>query len=380
MKIPFGAIQRDDEEFRGELLDALRESFLSGRWIGGPEVEALERELGAFVGREAVSCASGTDALVLALRAAGVGPGDAVAVPAFSSGATAEAVALAGGVPRFADVDPDSFCMDAETLSRAALRGARAVVAVGLFGRAAPCAGLSAVLDSEAPGAALVEDAAQSFGAFRDGVPSCGASPYAATSFYPTKPFGGYGDGGMVFLPDAASAARVRALCNHGQYARDRHEEIGFNSRLDAMQAALLRVKFRRLGSLRERRAAAAARYDALLRPSAERVGIALPSAAAGESPVWAQYTVRVLPGRDGADRRDALRARLAELGAGTAVYYSAPLHSQPCWARFAAGAECPNAERLSREVLSLPLTASISAEEQERVAEALVASLETFR
>ena len=379
MKVPFCQIARDQAPFEDELLAAAARVVRGGRWIGGPEVEALERELGAFAGREAVACASGTDALVLALKAAGVGPGDKVVVPAFSFAASAGAVVLAGALPVFADVDEETFQVSPATLEPVLAPDVRALVAVSLFGRAAPCRGLGEVLRGAAPAAALVEDAAQSFGALRGGERSCALSPYAATSFYPTKPFGGFGDGGMVFLEAPAAAAEVRVLCDHGQTRRDHCERTGTNSRLDAIQAAMLRVKFRRFAALKKLRAAAAERYETLLSGAARRGLLRLPGADADESPVWAQYVVRIPSRGDSPERRDALRRALAADGIETAVHYSEPLHLQPAFARLDPGARCPAAERLAREVLGLPIGPSLSPEEQEYVAERLVARLETL-
>jgi dTDP-4-amino-4,6-dideoxygalactose transaminase len=342
-----------------------------GRLILGPEVEGLEAELAAFCGAaRVVTCASGTDALTLILRAYGTGPGDAVIVPAFTFAATAEAVALAGAVPVFADVLEETFCLDPSSLTAgiaaaqaAGLRPAGAI-AVDLYGQPADYPALAAV--AEAKGLWLVADAAQSFGARQGGRAVGTLARASATSFYPSKPLGAYGDGGAILTEDPALAARLASLRNHGagSDAYD-HVVIGASSRLDAIQAAVLREKLRIFPEEIVARELAAGRYAAGLAGLVET-----PQLGLGNGSVWAQYTVRVTD-------REGVRARLAAAGIPTAVHYPKPLHHQPAYRGFpAAAARLPVAERLAAEVVSLPMQGYLSPAVQDRIVAAVRAAV----
>lgn len=344
-----------------------------GRYIMGPEVAELEAALADFCGApHAVSCASGTDALLLALMVRGVGPGDAVVVPSFTFASTAEAVALLGATPVFVDVDGTTFDLDPDRVADALDApppGTRmvGVLSVDLFGLPAENDALGALAGER--GCWLVADAAQSFGASRDGVPVGRQAPLTTTSFFPAKPLGCYGDGGAVFAEDDADAEVLRSLRVHGSGTHKYdNTRIGINGRLDTLQAAILLQKLTVFADELVARDAVARRYADGLAPVADRV--ALPRVPDGVSSAWAQYTVRI------ADR-DAVAARLGEAGVPTAVYYPRPLHRQTAYQGFPVGpGGLPVSERLSSEVLSLPMHPYLGRDDQDRVVEALVAAV----
>mgnify|MGYP000141496449 CR=1 FL=1 len=358
-------------ELRGQLAalgpaleEAARRVLRSGQYILGPEVEAFEQEVAAYLGAPyAVAVNSGTDALVIGLRALGIGPGDEVLTTPFTFFATAEAIALVGARPVFVDIDPASFLLDLDRLETARTPRTRAVVPVHLYGRPVPMEPLLAF--AQAHGLRVLEDVAQAFGARHRGRALGTWGDAGAFSFYPTKNLGGFGDGGLLVTADPAVADRARALRAHGA-GRDRyaHETLGYNSRLDALQAALLRVKLPHVDRWNAERRAAAAGYHARL---ADLPGVVLPTI--DEEHVVHQYTVRILDGR-----RDAVRQALAADGIATMVYYPTPLHRLPPFR--ALGAHAPAADRAAAEVLSLPLWPGIPEATQDRVADALARAL----
>ena len=331
-----------------------------GRYIGGPEVAALEEELAAYVGaRHCIACANGTDALQLALMAWGVGPGDAVVVPDFTFFASGEVVAAVGATPVFADVDASSFNLDPAQIepaceaARKAGLAPKAVVAVDLFGLPAAYAAIRQ--ECGRLGLLLLEDGAQGFGGAIGGRRACSFGDVSTTSFFPAKPLGCYGDGGAVFTDDDAWASLVRSYAVHGRGAgKYDNVRVGMNSRLDAIQAAVLRAKLAafpaEVGAVNER-----ARWygEALAGVEAER-GVRLPHVSEGFLSSWAQYTV-VLP--EGADR-DELQAKLRERGIPTMVYYPKPMHEQGAFAGacLAASGSCPTTKSFCQRVLSLPM------------------------
>lgn len=353
------------------------------RFILGPEVDRFERELASYCGAaHAVSCASGSDALMLSLMALGLSAGDAVACPTYTFFATAGAIARLGLRIVFTDVDPASFGMTVETLERALRGGPRvsAVIPVHLFGQAcAPELG-DAI---RALGVPAVHDAAQALGAIDARGRKLGSEELACFSFYPSKNLGCYGDGGAVALADTKRAERLRRLRTHGAAQEYVHDEVGMNSRLDALQAAVLRVKLPHLDAWSEARARVAARYDALF-ASAGAADSRTPLAAGGlalRTPlrpapparhVWNQYVVRVP-----AAQRDGLRRHLAARGIGTNVYYPRPLHLQPC---FAAQGTRPGAlpvsEAAAQETLALPIYPELTSAQLERVADEIITFL----
>jgi dTDP-4-amino-4,6-dideoxygalactose transaminase len=368
--IPMLDLRAQYATLRAEIRAALDDVLESQQFILGRQGQALEEELAGFCGaRFAVGVASGTDALILALHAAGVGPGDEVIVPAFTYIATADAVSLLGAKPVFADILPASFNLDPAQMKRRVTSRTKAVVPVHLFGHAAE---MYTILGLAAQrGLRVIEDNAQAIGAKYKGRFTGALAEMGSLSFFPTKNLGGYGDGGMILTNSEELARRLRSLRFHGTGA-DRYisEEQGWNSRLDELQAAVLRVKLRHLKKWNAARQAHAARYHALLK---DAPGITTPSAAAGCEHVYHQYTVRIA---GNGSTRDRVQKKLAARGIATTVYYPIPLHLQPMFASlgYKAG-EFLEAERAASEVLSLPIYPELLPAQIERVAEALAAA-----
>jgi dTDP-4-amino-4,6-dideoxygalactose transaminase len=335
------------------------------QFIMGPEVAALEADLAQFCGaKHAISCASGTDALVLVLMAKGVGPGDAVLVPAFTYAATAEAVAFVGATPVFADVDEATFNVTAETLGRALTAAKNAglkpkgAIPVDLFGLPADHAPILALARAE--DLFVLDDAAQGFGGTYQGKRLGTFGLATATSFFPAKPLGCYGDGGAIFTDDDALAAVLRSLRFHGEGTdRSEHVRIGMTGRLDTIQAAILIEKLKIFADEIEARNRAAQRYGEALAKH-----VSAPQAPAGRTSVWAQYTVRLPQGK-----RDGFAAALKAEGIPTAIHYKRTMHRQPAYARFpVAEGGLAVSERLTEEVISLPMHAYLDAATQDRV------------
>jgi dTDP-4-amino-4,6-dideoxygalactose transaminase len=362
MSIPFFDLTAGYAALQPELDEAVLRVVRSQRFILGPEVEALEAELAAYLGvKHAIACASGTDALLLPLKALGAPAGSDVIVPAFTFFATAGTVWNAGYRPVFCDVDPDTFNVSSETLDAAWTERTVAVVPVHLFGQVAPMGPIREMAAKR--GAFVLEDCAQAIGACSALGMAGAVGDAGAFSFFPTKNLGAFGDGGLVTVADDALAERVAKLRVHGGKRMYRHEMVGTNSRLDALQAAVLRVKLRHLDAWAAARAENACRYHGLL---ADVSGIRLPVVAEGNVHVWNQFTVR-------AESRDALRAHLEGQGIGSAVYYPEPLHLQPCFASLGyRKGDLPVAEALCEEVVSLPIFPELGEERLVRVAEAV--------
>jgi dTDP-4-amino-4,6-dideoxygalactose transaminase len=379
--IPFIDVGAQRRRLGRAIDDAVARVLAHCQFILGPEVRALESELAAFCGaRHAITCASGTDALRLVLMAWGIGPGDAVICPAFTFCATAEVPALCGATPVLADVDAETFNLDPASFERAIATAKklglkpRAVIPVDLFGQPADHDAIAAV--AEAHGLFILDDAAQSFGAayknrklgavFKGGTPGAAAT---ATSFFPAKPLGCYGDGGAVFTDDDELAARVRSLRVHGEGV-DKYDaaHIGLAARLDTIQAAVLLEKLKIFPDEITARNAAAERYAAGL------AGISVvPRVAKDQTSVWAQYTIRLPAGR-----RDALAAALKAQGIPTAIYYAKPLHRQAAYRGYpVADGGLPVSEKLADEVISLPMHAYLDAETQERIIAAVARALQ---
>ncbi len=355
--IPLVDLRREHSQIAGEIEQGWAGVIERMSFVLGDEGRAFEAEFAAFSGVPwCAAVGSGTDALEIALRACGVGAGDEVIVPANSFVASALATLRAGAVPVLVDVDPETLLVDPEQVARRLGARTRAIMPVHLYGQLAPLAELRALADEA--GVLLVEDAAQAHGAGRGDIRVGTVGDVAATSFYPAKNLGAYGDGGAVLTGSEETARRVRALRNYGGESHYEHEELGFNSRLDELQAVVLRAKLRHLAAWNEARRAAAARYQKLLTDLGE---VRRPAAAESES-VWHLYVVRV-------PRRDQVLARLHEAGIGAGVHYRTPIHLQG-FAGFLGYGEgsFPVAEAASREVLSLPMFPTITPDEQERV------------
>jgi dTDP-4-amino-4,6-dideoxygalactose transaminase len=364
--IPLVDLQAAHAEVAEEVAVGFKRVIAETAFIGGAEVAAFEREYAAFSGvPHCVGVANGTDALELALRAVGVGPGDEVIVPANTFIASAEAVARAGARPVFVDIDPATYLIDVDAALAAVTPATRAVIPVHLYGQLAPVERLHAALAGT--GVAVVEDAAQCQGATRHGI-GAGATTIAATSFYPGKNLGAYGDAGAVVTADAGLATAVRRLGSHGGLKKYLHEVIGVNSRLDGLQAVVLRAKLARLAGWNTARRAAAARYDALL----ETLDVVRPVTLDGNEHVWHLYVVRVPDGR-----RDEVLATLNAAGVGAGIHYPFPVHLTPAFAGpgHPVGS-FPHAEQAAAEILSLPIYPQITAGQQETVARALAAAL----
>lgn len=325
-------------------------------FILGPEVSAFEREFASHCGAaHAIGVANGTDALTIALRAMGVGPGDEVVVPSFSFYASAEAIPPTGATPVFCDVDADSFCVTADTVRAALTPRTKAVIAVHLFGNVAP------VGEIEALGVPVLGDAAQAAGS-RSAVGRPGALGTAATfSFFPSKNLGCFGDGGAITTDDEQIAERARMLRFHGSHDKVTYEHVGYNSRLDELQAAILRVQLPHLDAWAQGRRAAGAHY--------EQAGlgqlVSLPVAVAGSQPAWHLYVIRH-------EQIDAVAAALAAAGHGHKAYYRTPIHRQPAMAAYAQGVSLPATDELARTHLAIPMSPVLNAEQAAEVTAAI--------
>jgi dTDP-4-amino-4,6-dideoxygalactose transaminase len=353
--VPFFDRARADAAIEAELTAAFQRVVRSGRYILGPEVEAFEGECARALGvRHAVGVSSGSDAVLASLMALGVGPGDEIICPAYTFFATAGAIARLGATPVFADIDASTYLLDPASVADRLSPRTRALVAVHLFGRCADIEALRALTPLP-----IVEDAAQAFGAKDLLGRSAGAiGALGCFSFFPTKNLGGFGDGGLVITGDDALAARVRTLRAHGAPEKNHHTEVGGNFRLDALQAALLRVTLPRVDAAIAARREHAAQYDWLLGEAGLRAVIS-PSPDRGAT--HNQYVIRVL----GEGVRDRLRAFLAREGVATEVYYPVALHRQPCFASLGHGVgSFPIAEAAARETLALPIFAELAAAE----------------
>lgn len=358
-------------EIAGEVAQGWAAVVASTAFAGGPQVAEFERAYAELSGvAHCVGVANGTDALELALRAAGVGPGQECVLPANSFIATAEAVARCGATPVFVDCDADSFLIDTKAALAAVTSRTGAVLPVHLYGQLAPVEELRAVCDEH--GVVVVEDAAQSQGARRHGAVSGSLGHLAGTSFYPGKNLGAYGDAGAVTTSDAALAERVRLLGQHGSAQKYVHSTLGFNSRLDTLQAVVLLAKLRRLPAWNAARVAAAAYYAELL---AGVDGVITPSTLPGNEHVWHLYVVRLVE-RDPAER-DRVVEHLRAAGIGAAIHYPTPIHlTAPFAAPRHGPGSFPNAELVAGQILSLPIYPGITRSQQERVAATLAEAL----
>lgn len=363
MRVPLVDLHQQHAAVRTEVLEAVHRVIESQTFILGPEVTAFESEVAARLGvSRAIGVACGSDALLLALIAAGVRPGDQVVTTPFSFIATPEAIARAGAIPVFADIEPHRFNIDPQKALDRLTPQTRAILPVHLYGQ---CAAMEPLMEvARDKNLAVIEDAAQAFDARRMGNVVGTLGDFGCFSFFPSKNLGGWGDGGMVVTRSLAHGERVARLRAHGGAKHYVSEEIGVNSRLDALQAAVLRVKLRHVAAWTEARRTAAAYYRELFAAS----GLLEMTKPPPEDPdgfhVYNQFTIRC-------ERRDALAAYLTAAGIGTAVYYPVPLHLQPCFAGlgYKAG-DFPEAERACREVLSLPVHPFLSRDEQDYVVE----------
>jgi UDP-2-acetamido-2-deoxy-ribo-hexuluronate aminotransferase len=333
-----------------------------GQYIMGPEVKELEAALAAFTGsRHCITVASGTEALLIALMALDLQAGDEVITTPFTFAATAETIVLAGGTPVFVDVEADTGNIDVSLIEAKITARTRAIMPVSLYGQVADMAEIDAIAARH--GLAVIEDAAQSFGAVYQGRRSCALSSFGATSFFPSKPLGCYGDGGALFTDDDRLAQAAREIRVHGQSARYTHTRLGVGGRMDTLQCAVVLAKLERFDWELQRRAELGARYRRLL------AGVEQVAVRADRNSVFAQFTVMV-------NDRAAVQAALTSAGVPTAVHYPRPLHHQAAYASFCCPECCPVSTRLAARVLSLPMSADLTEADQDRVAEALHAAL----
>lgn len=373
-KIPPLDLTQQYQQIEADVSKAVLAVLASGQYIGGPQVQQFETQFAEYIGtRHAVVCNSGTDALYLAMRALDIGPGDEVITTPFTFVATAETISAVGATPVFVDVDPLTFNIDVDQVAAAITDRTRAVIPVHLFGYPADMTRLMAV--AEAHGLAVLEDCAQATGAQWQGQKVGAIGHVGCFSFFPTKNLGACGDGGAITTNDPALVERLRSLREHGQRQRYLHDEVGVNSRLDAVQAVILQIKLRHLDTWNQQRHAVAERYHQLLAPVPD---VVVPQVATQGRCVWNQYTVRIvhpaaadLQARR--DRRDAVRQFLQDQGVSSMVYYPIPLHLQPVYQSLGyREGQLPVAERLACEVLSLPMFPELLPEAQAQVVHAL--------
>ena len=356
-----------------QLVEKAAEVIRSGRYILGPEVEAFEREVADYLGvAHAVGVSSGTDALLLALMSLGIGPGDEVITTTFSFFATGGCIARVGATPVFVDIEPDTFNIDVEQVAAAVTERTRAIVPVHLFGQPCEMQALQAIADEH--DLSIIEDAAQAIGAQSAIGPCGGGGTYACFSFFPAKNLGALGDAGLLTTPDANAAERARVLRAHGGKPKYHHALIGGNFRIDAIQAALLRVKLPALDAWTREREANAARYDAAFAEAGLPEDLLRPPVRRQESHVYNQYVVRT-------SARDALASHLRSEGIASAIYYPVPLHRQKCFADLGyREGSLPVSERASAEVLALPIFAGLGEARQQRVIDAAIRFLGGLR
>ncbi len=350
-----------------EFLPAIEEICRSGRFVGGPSCAEFEREMADFCRAEfAIGCASGSDALLLALMAIDVQPGDEVIVPSFTFFATASAVWRLGATPVFADIDPKTFNLAPAGLEDQISEYTKAIIPVHLFGQ---CADMEPILElGDKYDLYVIEDAAQSIGAKYRGRPAGGLGDVGCFSFYPTKNLGGFGDGGMITTSNGDLANRIRRLANHGMSPRYYHIDVGINSRLDSIQAAVLRIKLQHLSDWTTARQTNAANYRRLFEQADLGDLIQLPQQVDACEHVWNQYTIRVRGGL-----RDAVRQQLTDANIGSEIYYPVPLHRQACFSSLDFEPDSlPETEAASAEVLSLPIFPELGAANQEWVVHTL--------
>jgi dTDP-4-amino-4,6-dideoxygalactose transaminase len=369
--VPLCDLQEQYRELETPLHEALARVLASGQVILGPEVAALEREVAQYCGAgHGVGCGSGTDALLLALHALGIGPGDEVILPPFTFFATVGAVCRTGARPVFADIDAATCNLDPHQVENKITPRTRAILTVHLYGQCADMEPLWRI--AERQNVPIIEDAAQALGAEYQGKRTGTLGALACFSFYPTKNLGAYGDAGMVVTNDPEWAAHMACLRVHGMEPKYHHQYLGWNARLDALQAALLRVKLPYLDGWTAARQAAARRYDALIEEAHLTQFLERPQVRPHRRHVFNQYVVRVAGGQ-----RDALVRHLQSEKIGCEIYYPVPLHLQPCLAYLGHGTgDFPASEEASRSVLALPMFAELKPEQQQRVIHSCAAFL----
>lgn len=368
--VPLFDNSRQYQQLATDIQAAIARVCESGRFIMGPDCQAFEEAVAKYCGvPHAIGCASGSDALLLALMAAGVEQGHEVIVPSYTFFATASAVTRLGAKPVFVDIDPKTYNLDPAAVSAAITPATRAIIPVHLFGQCADMAAINHI--AHTLGLTVIEDACQAIGAEYRGVRAGNLGEMACFSFYPTKNLGGFGDGGLLTTNRPDFAERLRLLRAHGMQPRYYHQLVGINSRLDSLQAAVLNVKLPHLDKWTEQRTGHAARYEQLFAAYGLNEIVTLPTVDSNCSSVWNQFVIRAPEGR-----RDALRQHLADRKIGTEIYYPVPLHQQQCFEYLGyAEGSLPHTEQAARETLALPIFPELTAAEQEVV----VSQIATF-
>lgn len=369
--VPLLDVGRGNQPLKAEIMESFSEIIDSGRFIGGPFVQFLEQSVAEIShAKHGIGCASGSDALLLALMAVNVQPGDEVICPSFTFFATASAIHRLGATPVFVDIEPESFNVDVEKLADCITEKTKAIIPVHLFGQ---CANMAPIMEiAKGHDLFVIEDCAQSIGATDQGQGAGSIGDVGCFSFYPTKNLGGFGDGGMLTTNCDQIADRLRLLANHGMRPRYYHQEVGINSRLDAMQAAALCAKMKCIDDYSSMRQQNAARYQEMMQAAGLGEIISIPTADTNRNHVWNQFTIRI-PSTLPIDR-DQVRSQLAECNVGSEVYYPVPLHQQACFDYLqVAPSTMIETERAAAEVLSLPIFPELRFEEQQYVVDCLV-------
>ncbi|HFU73917.1 MAG TPA: DegT/DnrJ/EryC1/StrS family aminotransferase [Helicobacteraceae bacterium] len=361
MKINFIDLQAQYQTYKDEIDKEVSEVFSTAMFIGGPKLASFESNVAAYTGaKHAIGCSSGTDALLLSLMALDIKAGDEVITTPFTFIATAEVIAFLGAKAVFVDIDETTYNIDPSKIEAAVTDKTKAIIPVALYGQCADMDPINAI--AEKHNIAVIEDACQSFGAEYKGKKSCNLSTIGCTSFFPSKPLGAYGDGGAIFTSDDAIAEKLRMLLNHGQNERYKHKYIGINGRLDAVQAAILDVKLKHFDKEVQARQEIGARYCELLKD----VDVIEPSIDANGTSVFAQFSIRV-------KAREGMTKKLGDAGIPTAVHYPMPLHLQEAFSDLGyKKGDFPISERVSNEIMSLPMSPYLTQEQQDFIVNAI--------
>ncbi|MBL0709172.1 MAG: DegT/DnrJ/EryC1/StrS family aminotransferase [Sulfurimonas sp.] len=361
MKINFIDLKAQYADYKSEIDKEVAEVLSTAQFIGGEKLNSLEENLATYTGAKyAIGCSSGTDALLLSLMALGIGQGDEVITTPFTFIATAEVIAFLGAKPVFVEIEEDSYNIDPTKIEALITPNTKAIMPVSLYGQ---CADMDAINEiAKKHKLPVIEDACQSFGATYKGKKSCNLSTIACTSFFPSKPLGAYGDGGAIFTNDKELEQKIRMLLNHGQNERYKHKFIGINGRLDAIQAAVLSVKLKHFDKEVKARNDIGTRYSKLLKDT----NVTTPKISKSSTSVFAQYSIRV-------EDREEMIAKLSEQGIPTAVHYPVPLHLQECFSNLGyKEGDFPVSEKISTQIMSLPMSSYLRDEEQDYIIEAI--------
>ena len=367
--IPFIDLKSQYKALESDIKARINKVLEHGQYVMGPEVAELEARLAEYVGvKHCISASSGTDTLMIAMMALGIGAGDEVITTPFTFIATGEMIALLGAKPVFVDIEPRTYNIDPAKIEAAITSKTKAIMPVSLYGQCADFDAINAIADKH--GLPVIEDAAQSFGATYKGKKSCNLSTIGSTSFFPSKPLGAYGDGGALFTNDDALAKIMREIRAHGQEKRYYHSRIGINGRLDTIQAAILLAKLERFDWEVEQRGNAGAHYSQLIKKLSDKNSQTLlitPYIEPHNTSVYAQYTVRI-------NNREQVQLSLKEAGVPTAVHYAVPLHLQPAFAYLGQGeGSYPVAENVAKEVMSLPMGPDLGSDTQSNIVDRLI-------